>query len=768
MEPPDLDLPRLGGPLLALAALLGAFGARAAAGEPAGYHRPSPEVAALAELPPPPAWEVDPRRQWVLRLERPGLLPLEAVALEERRVAGLPFFPANLARATGLRFTGLVLTRLTDGAQVRVRGLPEAPWLQDVRASPDGRHVAFTHAAPSRLEPWVLEAGTGLARPLGPVALHGVMGPACTWLGDGTGLVCRRAVPRPPPRDGLSGPYVQQHPRREPAPEAAGGEAVQDLTSQLVRLGLDGSVSSVGTPGPWVRAESSPDGAYLLVEALRPPWPSSASATRIPRRLEVWTTRGEPVRTLAAPGMREVGWRADAPATLVWAEASPREEEERLRVLAAPFQKEPALLAALPGRFGTLHWEGRQLALVRGTRAGDGREQHWTLDPSRLPAVPHPLALGPEDTPLPRGGPSGPRRARGGRTLLITGQTASPEGPRAWLDAVDGRTGARERLWQAAGPFHEVPLALLDADGRQVLTRRESREAPPDLYVHTPGAGAPRRLTTTPVPSGLVTGRSEVMRYRRADGLELSALLHLPPGWRPDQGRLPVLLWAYPEESSAGEPDTLHRFPAFEPLSPRAWALRGYAVLDGPLMPVVARDGRPPNDTYVEQLVANARAAVGALVERGVADPERIAVGGHSYGAAMVALLLAHTDLFRAGIAVSGAYNRTLTPFGFQGERRTLWEAPQVYQQASPLLVADRIRAPLLLLHGQRDGHPATPFFQSEALYRALERQGAPARLVGLPGEGHVLRARPSVLHALWEMEQWLEQHVKQAPPRPR
>jgi dipeptidyl aminopeptidase/acylaminoacyl peptidase len=266
--------------------------------------------------------------------------------------------------------------------------------------------------------------------------------------------------------------------------------------------------------------------------------------------------------------------------------------------------------------------------------------------------------------------------------------------------------------------------------------------------------------------------RSELLRYERADGVKLTARLLLPPGYKEGDGPLPVLVWAYPQDyrsaDAAGEDeDTPYRFPRVEGLSPRVWLLRGYAVLEGPTMPLLPRDGRPPNDTYVEQLVANARAAVDALVRRGVADRERIAIGGHSYGAAMVATLLAHTDLFRAGLALSGAYNRTLTPFGFQAERRTLWQAPEVYLRASALGAADRIRAPLLLLHGQADPHPSTPFSQSEALYRALVHHGAPARLVGLPGEGHTPRARESVLHALWEVERWLERYVKHAPPRP-
>ena len=280
-------------------------------------------------------------------------------------------------------------------------------------------------------------------------------------------------------------------------------------------------------------------------------------------------------------------------------------------------------------------------------------------------------------------------------------------------------------------------------------------------------------MTAFPHPVPELAGvQGELLRYARADGVPLSGMLYLPPGYRKEQGRLPLLLWAYPNEfksaGAAGQVRTSpHRFVRPHAGSPLYFLAAGYAVLDGPAMPIVGEGDAEPNDTYVAQLVANARAAVEAAAARGVADRRRVAAGGHSYGAFMTANLLAHSDLFRAGIARSGAYNRTLTPFGFQAEDRTLWEAPQVYLAMSPYLNADRIKTPLLLIHGAADNNAGTYPMQSERLFDALKGLGATARLVLLPHESHAYRARESVLHTLWESLSWLDRYVRTDEPAP-
>jgi dipeptidyl aminopeptidase/acylaminoacyl peptidase len=382
-----------------------------------------------------------------------------------------------------------------------------------------------------------------------------------------------------------------------------------------------------------------------------------------------------------------------------------------------------------------------------------------------------------------------------GQSLFLAGAGASPEGDRPFLDRLDLVTRRTTRLWRSEAPYYERPVEILDTRAPRFLTLRESREEPPNLFLRD-GAGAggtdrralndaritdaprrprtapPRALTRFPHPAPqLVGARKELIQYERADGVKLSGTLYLPPGYSPEKGPLPLLMWAYPNEYKSAEAasqvrDSPYRFARPGWGSPLFWLTQGFAILDNPSMPIVGEGEREPNDRYVEQLVASARAAVEEVVRRGVADANRIAVGGHSYGAFMTANLLAHSDLFRAGIARSGAYNRTLTPFGFQAEERTLWEAPEVYARMSPFMHAEKIREPILLIHGEADNNSGTFPMQSERLFNALKGHGGTARLVILPLESHGYQARESVMHMLWEMTEWLERYVKHAPPR--
>ena len=308
----------------------------------------------------------------------------------------------------------------------------------------------------------------------------------------------------------------------------------------------------------------------------------------------------------------------------------------------------------------------------------------------------------------------------------------------------------------------------MDEDGHLLLTRRESVEIPPNFFIRDLRSGALEAVTDFPHPTPQLLGvQKELIRYKRADGLALTGTLFLPAGHDPEKdGPLPTILWAYPREfksaSAAGQVrDSPHRFVRVGWWSPVPWVTRGYAVLSDPAMPIIGEGESEPNDTYVEQLVSGARAAVETLVERGISDPAKVAVGGHSYGAFMTANLLAHSDLFCAGIARSGAFNRTLTPFGFQSEERTLWQARETYFEMSPFVHADKIKAPLLIIHGAEDNNSGTYPMQSERFYNALKGHGATTRLVMLPHESHGYRARESIMHTVWEMDTWLSRYVK-------
>jgi len=330
-------------------------------------------------------------------------------------------------------------------------------------------------------------------------------------------------------------------------------------------------------------------------------------------------------------------------------------------------------------------------------------------------------------------------------------------------------TKQSSRLWQSQAPFYEVVLALLDEEGKQFITSRESTDERPNFYLHdlAPTSTA-RALTQFPHPAPQFKGvQKQQIRYKRADGVDLSASLYLPPDYDPQRdGPRPMLMWAYPEEFktavAAGQiKDSPYRFNHVSYWGPQIMLARGYTVLDHPAMPIVGEDDDEPNDSYLAQMTMNAEAAVEEVVRLGVAERDRIAVGGHSYGAFMTANLLAHTRLFRAGIARSGAYNRSLTPFGFQSEDRNFWEAKDVYQAMAPFNFADQIKDPILLIHGEQDNNTGTFPVQSERMYQALQGLGATTRLVMLPNESHAYRARESILHMLWEQDNWLEKHMK-------
>jgi dipeptidyl aminopeptidase/acylaminoacyl peptidase len=495
-----------------------------------------------------------------------------------------------------------------------------------------------------------------------------------------------------------------------------------------------------------------------------------------------------PLGISAVPtGPREFSWRADAANTLCWAEARdggdpkrPAEVRDVVSCLAAPFDAEPRVVAKTALRLDSVRWGSDRLALVSEWWWENRKTRTWVIDPS-APAT-EPVLLfdrsfedrySDPGAPVLRETPQGTRvllTADGGRTIFLSGAGASPEGDRPFLDRLNLETRATARMFHSQPPHFELAAAVLDADRGVILTRRESATAPPNFFVRDLSAGIDRALTRFPHPQPqLLNVYKEQTRYERDDGVTLTGTLYLPPGTKPEHGPFPMLMWAYPQEfksaAAAGQvTDSPHRFVRTSPSSPLLWLVHGYAVLDDPSPPIVGEGDAEPNDTYVTQLVAGAKAAVDEAVRRGVADRDRIAIGGHSYGAFMTANLLAHSDLFRAGIARSGAYNRTLTPFSFQAEERTFWQAPQVYMEMSPFTHAPTITEPILLVHGEADNNSGTFPMQSERFYASLKGLGGRARLVLLPHESHGYRARESLMHVAYETTRWLDKYVTTRP----
>eukprot|EP00172_Hildenbrandia_rubra_P004126 Plantae.Rhodophyta-Hildenbrandia_rubra.ctg7758.p1 GENE.Plantae.Rhodophyta-Hildenbrandia_rubra.ctg7758~~Plantae.Rhodophyta-Hildenbrandia_rubra.ctg7758.p1 ORF type:complete len:826 (-),score=121.15 Plantae.Rhodophyta-Hildenbrandia_rubra.ctg7758:1312-3789(-) len=784
-----------------------------------------------------------------------------------------------------------------------IDGLPEASSgkileIGYVRWSPDGERVAFCIYEPLfGLELWCADVSTRRAWCVLPKQrLNAVCGDPFTWCSDSRNLLAKFVIEdRKPPQKSVvpHGPVVQENTSSKPAP----GRTYQDLlkdrhdmalfehytTCQLARVDVESNTQvPLGLSAGFRRASPSPDGRYILVDCMVPPYAYMTPAGRFPRRVEVWSMdTGEIISTVAeipmqdkipiafdgvGEGPRGIGWRSDAKSTLYWVEAQDGGDPSNVAdtrdcvfTLPAPFTGAPRKLASLAWRYNGIVWGSDSVALLTERRYKTRSARSYLLapgpehefvhedssgDPDALDAYAFAKAQGPccvracslaqgeapkrmilsvpnwEDRyndpgsvytqrneagklilrlvyPKGRGEVSSTQgevangEARLGQPyFLMHGAGASDEGDRPFMSLFDTVTGDSVRLWQSTPPKFEGIITVMSEDKEtnmpnSLLLIQESPTQNPNFYVldidlsldaskrlkelkqesNFNFAKSPlRALTAFPHPAPeLANVQREIVHYERADGIRLNGTLYLPAGY--DAGRdgpLPTFIWAYPREyKSAAYAGQVRGSPyRFVRLArtPLYWLARGYAIFDGPGMPIIGEGETEANDSYVEQLVMSAEAAVDYVVSRGIARRDKIGIGGHSYGAFMTVNLLAHApDLFCCGIARSGAYNRTLTPFGFQSEERTLWQSPEIYTRMSPYMYADKIKKPLLLIHGDADNNPGTFPMQSERLYQALKGHGRAARYVSLPHEGHGYRAKESVLHTLAEMTEWLD-----------
>jgi dipeptidyl aminopeptidase/acylaminoacyl peptidase len=779
-----------------------------AAQEP--YRLPPQVVVDMLDAPPLPAASVSPDRQWLLLLEQRSMPTIAELAQPMLRLAGSRINPRTTGPQLPGGITGLVLKRIANGTERRI-AVPAPAAFSFVSWAPGGRAVAFVQTRDVGLVLWVADLATGQARAITGPTLNAVDGAPCQWMPDGARLLCRFIPdgrgPAPEAPQTPVGPTTQDATgRAAPAPtfqdmlENAHDETLFDyyFTAQLALVdAATGARTPLGGPAIFDNVDVAPGGEFVLVSRTTRPYSFVVPAGRFPKEIELWNLRGDvvhrvaqlplanvPIRGVRA-GPRGVVWRPGVPATLVWVEAldggDPRNKvdyQDRVVTLAAPFGGEPVELARLAKRSGGILWDTSGLALISEYDRERRWLKTWIVDATRPTAAPRVLwdrsaedRYGDPGFPQVRPTSAGEIvLLRSGDWIYLTGAGASPQGDRPFLDRLNLTTLKTERLWRADTTHYESIVAVLDDAATQVLTRRESRTEPPNYFVRSTRRAALRPLTAFKDPAPQLTGiEKRLVTYTRADGVPLAGTLYLPPGYRPGT-RLPVVMWAYPTEfasaSAAGQVSAApNRFNIIRGPSHLFFLTQGYAVLDDPKMPIIGGD--TANNHYVEQLVASAKAAVDKLVDMGVADRDRIGVGGHSYGAFMTANLLAHSDLFRAGIARSGAYNRTLTPFGFQNEDRTFWQARDVYLRMSPFIYADSINEPLLMTHGEADNNTGTFPINSERLFAAIKGLGGTARLVMLPNEAHGYAARESVLHTLAEMFEWFDRYVKNAKPKP-
>jgi dipeptidyl aminopeptidase/acylaminoacyl peptidase len=727
----------------------------------------SSDIEHLLEAEPLPPVVVDPTGRYAVLVHERQLLPMGRLAEPAIELAGHMINPLTGAAHAPLDYYGLTLIDLGSREQIPLV-LPRDAVFGYPKWAPDGSRFAFTLTRSRGTELWIGEPGEARARLLAS-AIDGARGSPCVWTADSRRLLCRFVAFRDNRRvfdaiaDRLAGEALPGEPTI-----LSEGQTKRLLETQL---GLVDSVSSqrysIGAPAAFESVVPAPGQAFLLVTRIAEPYPQVTGLNVAERVVEIWDRFGRLVRRLPTRA-RAVEWRASKPATLTWVEQ--RDDADHIMVLAPPYSGSPLEAFELPNRFSGLRWIGdSSAALVSDYDSSRRRTDLWYVDFDATDSAPRLVTGYSSDSarlPLMTTDSRGFATLRAyGNGFYLRGEELDGPRRRPFLEHVALDTGTRRRVWQAGEEGFEGLVEILSPDAQLLLTRRETSTAPPNYFVSASTRPVHWPLTHFEHPAPPLAAAHHVrLEYRRDDGVDLAASLYLPPGYQRGSP-LPLVLWAYPRQISAGDAAKIigaeGTFMTFARAFRLFFLLRGYAVLDDVSMPIIGSEGEA-NDTFVEQVVANAAAAIDAAESTGLIDAKRVGVAGHSYGAFMVANLLAHSRLFAAGVAMSGAYNRTLTPFGFQTERRTLWQATETYLAMSPLLYSDNIEAPLLLVHGLKDDNAGTSPQQSLQFYQAIRGNGGDVELLLLPWEGHSYRGRESVLKTAAQMLRWFDDHLKE------
>ena len=774
--------------------------------KPSGYLTPPKVIADLMDAPPLPGVSLSPDRTVMLLSHRKSMPSIAEVAAPFYGLGGSRINPkTNGPRLLG-GTTRLVLKNVATGVE-RPLVLPQAVSYSGV-FSPNSKSIAITVTTANSIGLYVADVVTAAVT---PVVASGVnaLGGGCRWLDSSAGFLCalvpagRGPEPRAPAVP--PGPAIQEN-IGTPAPSPTFEDLLKNphdeklyeyfYGSQLAWVDMAGVKTPIGAPGIYQGGSISPDGRFLIVTRIKKPFSYVVPAFYFPRDVELWSKTGTLVKKLADmpmadtfprngvfPGPRGFQWHLGEPATLLYLEALDGgdpvrkvEYRDRLMTLAAPFTAQPSERTKTAWRAGGLQFTESGTVLLSESDRETRMRRTWLFE-GGLSATPKKVwelrqqdRYGDPGFPVAR--PSTGRIIQSGDTIYLSGTGASPKGDRPFVDAFNLKTLQATRLWQCDDTSFETFVAMLDDQGGRLITRRESKVDPPNHYIRDTAAKTTKAVTTFTNPQPQLEGiTSQFVTYKRKDGVQLNGTVYLPAGYKPGT-RLPVFLWAYPAEfTSADDAQQIsgnpNRFVTVSGASQLLLLTQGYAVFNDATMPIIG-PGETANDTYVEQLVASAAAAIDKIVEMGIGDRDRVGVGGHSYGAFMTANLLANSRLFRAGIARSGAYNRTLTPFGFQNETRNFWEIPEIYAKMSPFFHANQIKDPILLIHGEMDDNSGTFPIQSERLYMALKGFGATVRYVTLPHEAHGYAAAESNKHVITEMLNFLDKYVKNVGPRPQ
>ena len=754
------------------------------------YLTPPREIVAAFDARPLPDAMLSPSRKVMALAQRRAQPTIAMLSQPMLRLAGARINPKNFGPHRTALIYAITLKKIGDGSEVGLTVPPEAN-LANLEFSPDGSRLAYTNTTPSNIELWI--SGKKVADHLNATA-----GDPCDWMTNTT-LVCKfvpaNLGPAPAEPKVPSGPNVQENEGKtaqvatyEDMIKTAHDEDLFEyyFTSQLALVdAASGAKTSIAKPAIFTTITPSPNGEYILATKIKRPFSHLLPLFGFAEEVDVLDRKGKVVKQLAdrpsregvpltgvETGPRGHRWRPDQPATVVWAEALDGGDLKnkvpfRDRVMMITTEgTEGTEITKTEWRFTNIAYTEKGIGLVSEFDRPTRKTRTWILASG---AEPRKLWDRKQDAAYDNPGTPVTRHTRGpivqfNDTIYLIGQGASPEGDRPFLDRLNLKTLQSERLFRSAADAYEMPVAPLTDDASQILRRRETPKDPPNYYV------GDRAITSFADSQPQLRGvEHQYVTYQRKDGVKLSATLYLPPGYKKGD-KVPVIMWAYPREfgdadSASQVSGSPNKFTIVSGYSHMFLLLSGYAIFDNPTMPIIG-PGETANDHYVDQLVASAQAAIDKVVDMGVGDRDRIGVGGHSYGAFMTANLLAHSRLFRAGFAESGAYNRSLTPFGFQSERRTFWEVPDLYAKMSPFWYADKVKDPILLMHGEADDNSGTFPIQSERFYMALKGYGATVRYVTLPSEAHGYAARETLLHVLAERINWFDKYVKNATPR--
>ncbi|MCI0920954.1 S9 family peptidase [Sphingobacterium rhinopitheci] len=775
------------------------------------FQKPVAEILTLADYARPPMINMSPDKAWVLMSYRPTYKTLEELGQEEIKLAGLRINAKTRISSTENYFNNLRLKSARTAEEFDIVGLPANALISNVSFSADGQKIAFTHTNDAGVALWLIDVATKKAKQLTEYDLNAVLNNPYQWLRNSEGFLISKSpanrsalvdhskdIPAGPVVSTSLGKVSQLRTYQDLLKNPQDEQDFESLaTAALFWIDLNGKQTKFLDAAMYTQANLSPDGKYALVSKLKKPFSYVVSYNSFPQETDLYDVSGQLIAKVnetplmevmpkgfssTRPGRRMLTWRADKPSTLFFVQALDGGDanktvdfRDELFTLEYPFTGEPTSLTKVKDRFAGIIWGNDSYALVSSSWYDTRNTKTFLLNPSSGKSQ---LLIdrNNQDIYSDPGKPHREKNDLGMYTMYINkdksyfvGPGFTKDGEFPFIDELDLKTLKKKRIYTAKpSDLQERITEIIDVPKGEILVSLQSASQYPNYYAKNIKTGKQKAITTIENPfKPLEAVHKEVLNYKRNDGVDLSGTLYLPAGYDKEKdGKLPLLIWAYPREykdkSTAGQSTANPKeftFPSYGSFI--YWVNRGYAVLDNAAFPIVGEGDQEPNDTFIPQLVANAEAAINAVDALGVIDRKKVAVGGHSYGAFMTAHLLSNSDLFAAGIARSGAYNRTLTPFGFQTEQRNFWDDPELYITMSPFMSANKMKTPMLLVHGAADNNPGTFTLQTERYFQALKNLGAPVRMVILPRESHGYAAKENIFHLLWEQDQFLEKYLK-------